>query len=145
MRIKFNLPDLVLENIRQYVGNCRLHNGELIRTINKSSKVIRQLEMKLHNRKINTYCHSYKPLFTKIEDFEGPLPNLEEHVPILYPEGPHKPKPENFTLRAFWPEDRCGNRFRSISYIYQAESDTLTFQYKAKKKKSCIDVEIEIK
>ena len=76
MRLKFNLPDLVLENIRQYVGNCRLHNGELIRTINKSSKVIRQLEMKLHNRKINTYCHSYKPLFTKIEDIEGPLPNL---------------------------------------------------------------------
>ena len=145
MRIKFNLPELVLENIRQYVGNCRLHNGELIRTIDKNSNVIRRLEMKLHNRKINTYCHSYKPLFTKIEDFEGPLPNLEEHVPILYPEGPHKPKPENFTLRAFWPEDRCGNRFRSISYIYQAESDTLTFQYKAKKKKSCIDVEIEIK
>ena len=145
MRIKFNLPDLVLENIRQYVGNCRLHNGELIRTIDKSSQVIRRLEIKLHNRKINTYCNSYKPLFTKIEDFEGPLPNLEEHVPISYPEGPPTPKPENFTLRAFWPEDRCGNRFRSISYIYQAESDTLTFQYKAKKKKSCIDVEIEIK
>ena len=36
MRLKFNLPDLVLENIRQYVGNCRLYNGELIRTIDKS-------------------------------------------------------------------------------------------------------------
>ena len=38
MRLKFKLPDLIIENIAHYLGNCRLHNGELIQTIDKSSK-----------------------------------------------------------------------------------------------------------
>lgn len=132
MRLKFNLPDLVLENIRQYVGNCRLYNGELIRTINKNSFQNRRLQLKLESRKRHQFFHAYSPsqLFTKITDIEGPLPNLEEHIPPQYPDG--FGEPQNWTHRYFIGDsyEQHDHRFRSISYIYTAESDTLEYHYK---------------
>ena len=31
------IPDELLENIRQYIGNCRIYNGEFIMTLDKKS------------------------------------------------------------------------------------------------------------
>ena len=44
MRIKFKLPDLVIEKVGQYLGNCRVYNGEIIQTIDKTSKEIVELQ-----------------------------------------------------------------------------------------------------
>ena len=59
MRIKFKLPDLVIEKISQYLGNCRLYNGEIIQTIDKSSKEIVELQWKLESRIRHTYLTTY--------------------------------------------------------------------------------------
>ena len=38
------IPDELLENIRQYIGNCRIWQGQLIKTIDKNSDEFKMIE-----------------------------------------------------------------------------------------------------
>ena len=158
MRLKLNLPELILENIRQYVGNCRLYNGELIRTLDKSSENIVQLQWKLESRIRHTYFITYtssewEEISQKKEEGKrsitypssnvdnhdpnlhlnnhNSLPKLDNQVQISYLNG-HKGA-QNWKLKALWPQDKFGNKYRLICYTYEAATDTLKFKYIRKK------------
>ena len=154
MRLKFKLPDLIIENIAHCLGNCRLHNGELIQTIDKSSKEIVELQWKLESRIRHTYLTTYtssewKKVSKKKEegkriityplpnpgdiffDNHNSLPNLDNHVPNSSLND-HK-EAQNWKLKALWPQDKFGNKYRLFCYAYEADTDTLTFKYIRKK------------
>ena len=144
---------MIIENIAHYLGNCRLHNGELIQTIDKSSKEIVELQWKLE-RSNATYLSYYLHIFrmekvSKKEegkriityplpnpgdiffDNHNSLPNLDNHVPNSSLND-HK-EAQNWKLKALWPQDKFGNKYRLFCYAYEADTDTLTFKYIRKK------------
>lgn len=164
MRIKFKLPDLVIERIGQYLGNCRLYNGEIIQTIDKSSKEIVELQWKLESRIRHTYLTTYTSSeWTEISkqkeegkrsityplpnlgndnpdiffDNHNLLPNLDNHVLISSLSGPKEA--QNWKLKALWPQDKYGNKYRLFCYTYEADTDTLTFKYIRKKHQTVKD------
>ena len=164
MRLKFKLPDLIIERISQYLGNCRLHNGELIQTIDKSSKEIVELQWKLESRIRHTYLTTYtssewEEISKKKEDGKrsityalpnlgndnpdiffdnhNSLPNLDNHVPVSSLND-HK-EAQNWKLKALWPQDKFGNKYRLFCYAYEADTDTLTFKYIRKKHQTVKD------
>ena len=44
------IPNDLLENIRQYIGNCRIYNNELIMTLDKKSEEFMKIEEFIERR-----------------------------------------------------------------------------------------------
>ena len=63
-------------------------------------------------------------------DNHNSLPNLDNHVPNSSLNDQRSSKLE---LKALWPQDKFGNKYRLFCYAYEADTDTLTFKYIRKK------------
>ena len=104
-----NLPNEILERIRQYIGNCRIWKGELIKTIDKNSDEFKMIE---ETMKSNCWLGRFRA-------------NL------------HMTK--NWAYTRFWcdtnpaPTYTWGHQWRSIEKHYNEKTDTLTFTYQRKK------------
>ena len=70
-------------------------------------------------------------------DTHNSLPNLDNHVPNSSLND-HK-EAQNWKLKALWPQDKFGNKYRFFCYSYEADTDTLTFKYIRKKHQTVKD------
>jgi len=136
MTIMLNFPDEILENIRQYIGNCRIHNSELIMTLDKKSEEFMKIEHFIEKR-FNKIL-SYSPFYEKnpekiIIDWEeifsrGGTRGLMCYIGTV-------PKDTNWFVKSIWYQQRY-DMYRCMGYKYYAETNTLTFHYKKQTSKS---------
>ena len=140
MAIMLNFPDEILENIRQYIGNCRISCGELIMTLDKKSEKFMKIEHFIEER-FNKIL-SYSPFYEKYED------SLIEKSKIDWEETFSRggtrglmcyigtvPKDTNWYVKSIWYQQRY-DMYRCMGYKYYAETNTLTFYYKKQTSKS---------
>ena len=112
------IPDELLENIRQYIGNCRIYDGELIMTLDKKSKNFMNLEY-LIKRRLDRMIDSNR--FTLGDGMLMLLDNLGRER-----------KSCSWLVRSLWRQDKRNQRYRFIIYRYYADTNTLVFNYKRK-------------
>ena len=130
MTIMLNLPDEILENIRQYIGNCRISCGELIMTLDKKSEEFMKMENFIEKRfnKILSFSPFYEENPEKIKiDWEeifsgGGTRGLMCYIGTIH-------KDSNWYVKSIWYQQRY-NMYRCMGYKYHAETNTLTFHYK---------------
>ena len=128
------LPDAILENIRQFIGNCRIYNGEFIMTLDKKSDEFMNMECLIKKRLDNMkftiidLC-TIKDLGFEVEDHPPWNPNnpyrffgLDEINTIHWT--------ESWAVVAQWKQDRLGYKYRTIIYKYYHPIDTLFCLYK---------------
>lgn len=128
------LPTLILENVRGFIGNCRMKDGELIMTIDKNKEEFKNLEYLMKRRlsqmKFAFYEGAYPICVTEPKNrlFVQHLNRnmLEHDIGLLS-------KNTNWAIRSLWRLDRFSSQYRSLAYIYDAESNTLKFQYKRRR------------
>ena len=145
MAIMLNFPDEILENIRQYIGNCRISCGELIMTLDKKSEKFMKIEHFIEER-FNKIL-SYSPFYEKYED------SLIEKSKIDWEETFSRggtrglmcyigtvPKDTNWCVKSIWYQSNWYQQrydmYRCMGYKYYAETNTLTFHYKKQTSKS---------
>tara|TARA_B100001093_G_scaffold496606_1_gene542512 strand:- start:7724 stop:8143 length:420 start_codon:yes stop_codon:yes gene_type:complete len=116
------IPDELLENIRQYIGNCRIYDGELIMTLDKKSKKFMNLEY-LIKRRLDRMIDSNR--FTLADGILMLLDNLGRER-----------KSCSWLVRSLWRQDKHNRRYRFIIYRYYADTNTLIFYYKRKETQS---------
>lgn len=109
--ILINLPVELLERIRQYIGNCRICQGQLIKTIDKNSDEFKMIEKLIKsNYRLGRFV-------------TGQLPEKE-----------------NWHYRRYWATNlghiQKLNQWRGIEKRYNKKTDTLTFKYIRKKIKN---------
>ena len=111
--ILINLPNEILEHIRQYIGNCRIWQGQLIKTINKNST-----EFKIIEELIEGNCRLGRFVTNQL------------------------PEKQNWHYYRYWntsPNERVTSgiygfwQTRMIEKRYKVKTDTLTFRYVRKK------------
>ena len=112
------IPDELLENIRQYIGNCRIYDGKLIMTLDKKSKNFMNLDY-LIKRRLDRMIDSNR--FTLADGMLMLLDNLGRER-----------KPCSWLVRSLWRQDKHNQRYRFIIYRYYADTNTLIFYYKRK-------------
>ena len=111
--ILINLPIEILEHIRQYIGNCRIWQGQLIKTIDKNSDEFKMIEKLIKS--------NYR---------------LGRFVTDQLPEK------ENWHYRRCWETTDGRNpriwgcQWRFIEKRYKVKTDTLTVRYVRKKIKN---------
>ncbi len=102
-----NFPDEILENIRQYIGNCRIYCRELIMTLDKKSDIFIKIE------KLLMYNITFGRLFF----------------------GKHKNK-NNWKYKIYWITNlrwfKC-RQWRSLEWYYTHRTNNLTVKYERKK------------
>ena len=114
------LPDELLENIRQYVGNCRIYNGEFIMTLDKKSENFMNMEYLIKKRLDNmSYNYTYT-LTDKMIDSGLDRSNFMKN------------KGTYWHINSLWQQDKYDRRYRFIIYRYYADTNKLVFQYKRK-------------
>lgn len=101
------IPNEVLEIIREFVGNCRLWQGELIMTLDKQSDIFTKIE------KLLLYNVTFGRLFF----------------------GKHENK-NNWKYRIYWITNvrwfKC-RQWRSLEWYYNHRTNNLTVKYERKK------------
>ena len=109
--ILINLPNEILEHIRQYIGNCRIWQGQLIKTIDKNSD-----EFKIIEELIEGNCRLGRFVTNQL------------------------PEKQNWHYRRYWATNLGHipklNQWRGIEKRYNKKTDTLTFKYIRKKIKN---------
>ena len=124
------LPDELLENIRQYVGNCRIYNGEFIMTLDKKSENFMNIEHLIKKRLDNmSYNYTYT-LGDQIEQTGCFVPqNIDSSLDrsIFM-----KNKGTYWHINSLWKQDKYDRRYRFIIYRYYAHTNKLVFHYKRK-------------
>ena len=114
------LPDELLENIRQYVGNCRIYNGEFIMTLDKKSENFMNIEYLIKKRFDNmSYNYTYK-LTDRMIDSGLDRSNFMKN------------KGAYWHINSLWKQDKYDRRYRFIIYRYYADTNKLVFHYKRK-------------
>ncbi len=114
------IPDELLENIRQYVGNCRIYNGEFIMTLDKKSEKFMNIEYLIKKRLDNmSYNYTYKLTDRMIDS------DLDRSTFM-------KNKGTYWHINSLWKQDKYDRRYRFIIYRYYADTNKLVFHYKRK-------------
>ena len=114
------IPNELLENIRQYVGNCRIYNGEFIMTLDKKSEKFMNIEYLIKKRLDNmSYNYTYKLTDRMIDS------DLDRSTFM-------KNKGTYWHINSLWKQDKYDRRYRFIIYRYYADTNTLVFHYKRK-------------
>ena len=126
------IPDEILENIRQYIGNCRICNREFIMTLDKKSKEFMNIEY-IIKKKLDKMCYTqlfYNKAFTWTEGFN-----------LLFGLNLPTYKDGNWGMFSLWRQDTHNIGYRLITYKYYADTNTLIFQYKKHDLIKNIDIE----
>ena len=124
------LPNEVLENIRQFIGNCRIYNGEFIMTLDKKSDEFMNMECLIKKRLDNMRF----ALISMSYDMDGYL--REDPPPVSgftffgWDEIHTIPWNSSWAVCARWNQDRQGHKYRFIMYKYYSDIDTLYCVYK---------------
>ena len=114
------IPDELLENIRQYVGNCRIYNGEFIMPLDKKSEKFMNIEYLIKKRLDNmSYNYTYKLTDRMIDS------DLDRSTFM-------KNKGTYWHINSLWKQDKYDRRYRFIIYRYYADTNKLVFHYKRK-------------
>lgn len=127
------IPDELLDNIRQYIGNCRVYDGELIMRLDKKSEEFMKIEDFIERRweyKISYtmfYNETYEESLTDCwaKDGAGAIRGLMRYIGTV-------PKDTNWATQSLWRQDKHNLRYRFIIYRYYADTNTLVFHYKRK-------------
>ena len=124
------IPDELLEIIRQYVGNCRIYNGEFIMTLDKKSENFMNIEYLIKKRLDNmSYNYTYT-LGDQIEQTGCFVPqNIDSS---LDRSNFMKNKGTYWHINSLWKQDKYDRRYRFIIYRYYADTNKLVFHYKRK-------------
>ena len=136
MAIMLNFPDEILENIRQYIGNCRISCGELIMTLDKKSEKFMKIEHFIEER-FNKIL-SYSPFYEKYEDLS--YRKKQNRLGRIFSRGGTRglmcyigtvPKDTNWCVKSIWYQSKWYKQkydiYRCMGYKYYAETNTLTF------------------
>ena len=127
------IPDELLETVRQYIGNCRIYNNELIMTLDKKSEEFMKIEEFIERRWEHTisyklfYHETYEQSLTDCwaKNGAGAARGLMRYIGTV-------PKDTNWATQSICRQDRHNNRYRFIIYKYYADTNTLVFHYKNK-------------
>ena len=131
------IPDQLLETVRQYIGNCRIYNNELIMTLDKKSEEFMKIEEFIERRwekKISYtqfYHETYEESLTEEKKTYWAKRSLQLIRGLMRYIGT-VPKDTNWVTRTIWRLDKYNNRYRFIIYKYYADTNTLVFHYKNK-------------
>ena len=144
MTIMLNFPDEILENIRRYIGNCRIYKGELIQTLDKKGTVFQTIETKIKERQKLTYFMVFGNGWSNtVTGYNGRMRSFDERY------FKNKKVSPNWKISITWLDkisdyvaeqhsdvvDQLianNNEFpprRVFSYNYYGETDVLTFSY----------------
>tara|TARA_Y200000002_G_scaffold70526_1_gene55107 strand:- start:1309 stop:1785 length:477 start_codon:yes stop_codon:yes gene_type:complete len=131
------IPDELLETVRQYIGNCRIYNNELIMTLDKKSEEFMNISHFIKKRwkyKISYkqfYHETYEESLTEEKKtnwnkwYFQSIRGLMQYIGTV-------PKDRNWVTQSIWRMDKHNNRYRFIVYRYYADTNTLLFHYKNK-------------